>query len=174
MTVFSKVCLFILVLDARLHPWGSCETAMIEMAHVMLLSHMSLSMKSMHASSASPHGRSPCDAVLLLLLEGNPELCHEHLLPILRDYSRPKQEGLASIMLVCAILSSSFPKHQPALALPGIPNANADGTSQQASFIQDLVCLVLSACRPVACMLEYMVRRHCLTCSLHELPCTLA
>jgi len=87
--------------------------------------------------SASPHSGSPCDAVLLLLVEGNPNLCEEHLLPILRAYSRPKHDGLASIMLVCAISSSSFPKHQP--ALPGIPNTNIDGTNPQGSFIQGLV-----------------------------------
>eukprot|EP00892_Ulva_mutabilis_P002313 jgi/Ulvmu1/12082/UM084_0005.1 len=77
------------------------------------------------------------EAVLLLLLEAGPEHCQEHLLPILRDYSRPKQDGLASIMLVCAIATSYFPEEGSSAA------SAAGGLCSRHAFVEDLVSAVL-------------------------------
>lgn len=77
--------------------------------------------------------------MLLLLLEGNPELCREHLLPVLSDYSRPQHDGLASIMLVCAIASASFPRHGFSVPSLGAPDPGAADTDPQTAFVQDLV-----------------------------------
>lgn len=80
-------------------------------------------------------------AVLLLLLESNPESCHEHLLPVLRDYARPKQDGLSSIMLVCAIASSSLPDDEEAVLKAGMHEPGTSCGGPRTAFVNDLVRL---------------------------------